>query len=121
MSAQNLPQPQPTWPRLFDYPSGDMRQPFIAVSKAARALLRQVDVVASRFKIATIEGEPGVGKETLAGWLHRRSVHAHENLQRSDAREWLMAEVTLSPSRGLSILIASIYSRRPARHCCCES
>jgi DNA-binding NtrC family response regulator len=93
MSAQNFPQPQPTWPRLFDYPSGDMRQPFIAVSKAARGLLRQVDVVASRFKIATIEGEPGVGKETLAGWLHRRSVHAHENLQRSDAREWLMAEV----------------------------
>jgi DNA-binding NtrC family response regulator len=93
MSAQNLLQPQPTRSRVFDCPGGDMRQPFIAVSKAARGLVRQVDVVASRFKIATIEGEPGVGKETLAGLLYRRSVHAHENLQHCDAREWLLDEV----------------------------
>ncbi len=66
--------------------------PFIGVSTASRRLVHQVEIVAPHLRIAAIEGEPGVGKQTLAQLLHSRSAHARSTFQRCDAREWLLAE-----------------------------
>ncbi|MGA8089807.1 MAG: sigma 54-interacting transcriptional regulator [Terracidiphilus sp.] len=93
MSAQNLLQPQHLRPQAFDLSNAEAQHPFIAISTAARRLFHQVEVVAPHLQIATIEGETGVGKQTIAQLLHSQSAHARSTFQRCDAREWLLDEV----------------------------
>jgi DNA-binding NtrC family response regulator len=93
MSAQNLLQPRHLRPCAFDLSSAGTHPGFIAISTAARELVCRAEVVAPYLQIATIEGEPGVGKQTLAQLLHRRSAHGRSAFHRCDAREWLLAEV----------------------------
>lgn len=91
MSAQDLLQPQNL--RLHAFGLTNPPHPFVAISTSARRLVRQVEVVAPHLRIATIEGEPGVGKQTIAKLLHSQSAYARSAFQRCDAREWLLAEV----------------------------
>lgn len=93
MSPQNLLQPQHVRPRALDLSKAKPQCSFIAISTAARSLVRQVEVVAPHLQIATIEGEPGVGKQAVARLVHSRSAHVHSAFNRCDAREWLLAEV----------------------------
>lgn len=92
MLARNLLQPQPR-PGALDLSNAGPKNSFIAISAAARSLVRQVEVVAPHLQIATIEGEPGVGKQTVAKLVHSRSAHARSVFNRCDAREWRLAEV----------------------------
>lgn len=62
-----------------------------------RKLLLQAEVVAPHLQLATIEGEHGAGKQTLARFLHSRSLLVRAPFQRRDAREWLVNEA--DPSR----------------------
>lgn len=58
-----------------------------------RKLLLQAEVVAPHLQLGAIEGESGSGKQTLARYLHSRSVFSKSAFQRHDAREWLVTEV----------------------------
>jgi two-component system response regulator HydG len=60
---------------------------------AWRKILAQAEIVAQHLQVATIEGEQGSGKETLARYLHVRSFFARSTFQRYDAREWLATAV----------------------------
>ena len=62
------------------------------VSAAWRKLLLQAEMAAPHVQIASIEGESGVGKQTLARYLLSRSSLAGSGFQRRDAREWLLAD-----------------------------
>jgi len=62
------------------------------VSAAWRKLLLQAEMAAPHVQIASIEGESGVGKQTLARYLLGCSPLAASGFQRRDAREWLLAE-----------------------------
>lgn len=57
-----------------------------------RKLLVQAEMVAPHLQIATIEGEQGSGKQTIARYLHARSVLARAPFQRHDAQTWLGSE-----------------------------
>jgi len=91
MSAQDLLQPQNL--RRHAFGLSNPPRPFVAISTSARRLIHQIEVVAPHLQIATIEGEPGVGKQTIAKLLHGQSAYARSSFQRCDAREWLLAEV----------------------------
>jgi DNA-binding NtrC family response regulator len=93
MSAQNLLQPQHVRPRTLDLSKAEPQYSFIAISTAARSLVRQIELVAPHLQIATIEGEPGVGKQAVAKLVYSRSAHAHSAFNRCDASEWLLADV----------------------------
>jgi two-component system response regulator AtoC len=54
-----------------------------------RGLLARAAMVAPHLQLAVIEGEPGVGKATLARYLHSRAAIDGETFERHDAREWL--------------------------------
>ncbi len=93
MLMQNLVTPQ-TQSRALDHSISDPRPTsFVAISAAARRLVRQAEVVAPHLQVATIEGEPGVGKQTFAKLLHSRSAHAGSAFHRCDAGEWLLDQV----------------------------
>lgn len=62
------------------------------VSAAWRKLLLQAEMAAPHVQVASIEGEHGVGKQTLARYLLSRSPLAGSKFQRRDAREWLLRE-----------------------------
>ncbi|MFP5237929.1 MAG: helix-turn-helix domain-containing protein [Acidobacteriota bacterium] len=62
------------------------------VSAAWRKLLLQAEMAAPHVQVAAIEGEHGVGKQTLARYLLSRSPLAGTRFQRRDAREWLLRE-----------------------------
>jgi len=69
---------------------------FIDASPAMRRLLDQARIVAPHLRIATIEGESGSGKHTLAGVLYQRYVARHPEISqwgfsRCDARDWLLS------------------------------
>jgi DNA-binding NtrC family response regulator len=70
---------------------------FVAASPATRKLLEQSEFVGPCLRIATIEGEPGVGKHTLARVLYRRFAARHPEILQweftsCDAREWLLSQ-----------------------------
>ncbi len=92
MLMQNLVAPQ-TQSRAFDHSNAQPHHAFIAISNSARRLVRQAEVVAPQLQIGTIEGEPGVGKQTLARLMHSQSAHARYAFHSCDAREWLLDEV----------------------------
>ncbi len=64
----------------------------VGVNANWRRLLTQAGMVAPYLQIASIEGEHGTGKETLARHLHARCPLAKSPFQHHDAREWLATE-----------------------------
>jgi DNA-binding NtrC family response regulator len=78
----------------LDRPRADSRAAtFLAISTVGRRLVRQAEIVAPHLALAVIEGEPGVGKQTLARVVHSQSAFARSNFNCCDAREWLLNEV----------------------------
>jgi DNA-binding NtrC family response regulator len=69
------------------------RSLFFAISSAGRRLVHQAEIVAPHLELAVIEGESGVGKQTLARLLHSRSTFARSTFNRCDAREWLLSDI----------------------------
>jgi DNA-binding NtrC family response regulator len=61
-------------------------------SAAWRKLLVQAEMAAPHLQVATIEGEHGAGKHTLARYIFSRSPLAGSAFQRRDAREWLATD-----------------------------
>lgn len=95
-----------------------------------RKLLLQAEVVAPHLQFAAIEGEHGAGKQTLARFLHSRSLLASSPFQRRDAREWLVNEadptkiagflyldrvdLLASPGQGLLLGVLKALQDRPS-------
>ena len=90
-AAQYLSQPSPPGPTLVAVESPAEAQP-VGVSAVWRKLLMQAEMAAPHVQAATIEGEHGVGKYTLARYLFSRSPLAGSSFQRRDAREWLATD-----------------------------
>jgi DNA-binding NtrC family response regulator len=70
---------------------------FVAASAAMRKLFDQANIVAPHLRIATIEGESGAGKHTLARLLYDRYEARHPEIRqwgfsRCDARNWLLSQ-----------------------------
>ena len=64
------------------------------ISAAWRKLLLQAQTAAPHVQIASIEGEQGSGKQTLARYLLSNSpLSARTAFQRHDAREWLLGDI----------------------------
>jgi DNA-binding NtrC family response regulator len=76
---------------LVEVESPSEMQP-VGISAAWRKLLVQAEMAAPYVHLATIEGELGSGKQTLARYLFSRSPLASGSFQRRDAREWLVAD-----------------------------
>jgi DNA-binding NtrC family response regulator len=76
----------------------------VGVSAAWRKLLTQADMAAPHIQVATIEGEQGTGKHSLARYLFSRSPLANSSFQRRDAREWLAADVDPATLTGFLLL-----------------
>ncbi|MFP5206912.1 MAG: sigma-54-dependent transcriptional regulator [Acidobacteriota bacterium] len=78
--------------------------PVVGVSAAWRKLLLQAEMAAPHLQVATIEGEHGVGKQTLAHYLFSRSPLAGSAFQRRDAREWLATDADPGSLAGFTYL-----------------
>lgn len=74
------------------------------VSAAWRKLLLQAEMAAPHVGVASIEGESGAGKQTLARYLLGCSPLAGSGFQRRDAREWLLAEGDPAAMTGFTYL-----------------
>ena len=73
------------------------QQQFIAVCPPMRKLLEQVNIVGPHLRVASLEGESGSGKHTLARLLFHRYVARRPEIRqwgftRCDAREWLLSQ-----------------------------
>jgi DNA-binding NtrC family response regulator len=89
-------------PRLPEYSTATM--PVVGINAAWRKLLLQAEMVAQHLQIATIEGEQGSGKQTLARYIHERSCLSPGHFQRRDAREWLVNEADPTQASGFIYL-----------------
>jgi DNA-binding NtrC family response regulator len=78
--------------------------PPVGVSAAWRKLLTQAEMAAPHAQVATIEGEHGSGKHTLAHYLHSRSPLSGLSFQRRDAREWLVTDADPATLAGFTYL-----------------
>ncbi|MGP8268562.1 MAG: helix-turn-helix domain-containing protein [Terracidiphilus sp.] len=76
----------------------------VGVSAAWRKLLLQAEMAAPHVQVASIEGEHGSGKQTLARYLFNRSPLANSTFQRRDAREWLVADADPTALAGFTYL-----------------
>jgi two-component system response regulator AtoC len=76
----------------------------VGVSAAWRKLLVQAEMAAPHVHLAAIEGEPGVGKHTLARFIFSRSPLAATHFQRRDAREWLATDADPATLSGITYL-----------------
>ncbi len=76
----------------------------VGVSAAWRKLLMQAEMAAPHLQVASIEGEHGAGKHTLARYLFSRSPLAAKTFQRRDAREWLASDADPSALAGFTYL-----------------
>jgi DNA-binding NtrC family response regulator len=74
------------------------------VSAAWRKLLMQAEMAAPHVQVASIEGESGVGKQTLARYLLGCSPLSSSAFQRWDAREWLLTETDPAAITGFTYL-----------------
>ena len=74
------------------------------VSASWRKLLVQAEMAAPHVQVASIEGESGVGKETLARYLLSRSRLAGAGFHRQDARQWLLEDSDFGSLKGFSYL-----------------
>jgi DNA-binding NtrC family response regulator len=97
------PQPSAQGLTLVEVESPAEAQP-VGVSAAWRKLLMQAEMAAPHVQVATIEGEHGVGKYTLARYLFRRSPLSGSSFQRRDAREWLVADADPATLAGCTYL-----------------
>jgi two-component system response regulator AtoC len=88
---------------LVDVEAPPEMQP-VGVSAAWRKLLTQADMAAPHVQLATIEGEHGTGKHTLAHYLFSRSPLAGGSFQRRDAREWLVTDADPATLAGFTYL-----------------
>jgi len=85
-------------------------EPFLAsqvagVSAAWRKLLLQAEMAAPHVQVASIEGESGVGKQTLARYLLGcTALSSSSGFRRCDAREWLLAEADPGAITGFTYL-----------------
>jgi DNA-binding NtrC family response regulator len=64
----------------------------------------QAEMAAPHIQVAAIEGEQGVGKQTLGRYLFSRSPLANSAFERRDAREWLVADADPSSLGGFTYL-----------------
>jgi DNA-binding NtrC family response regulator len=64
----------------------------------------QAEMAAPHVQVATIEGEHGSGKHTLAHYLFSRSPLAGGRFERRDAREWLVADADPATLAGCTYL-----------------
>lgn len=104
----------------------------VGVSAAWRKLIMQAEMAAPHVQVASLEGEHGSGKQTLARYLFSRSPLAGSSFQRRDAREWLVTDAdpfTLSgfiyldrvdllahPGQGLLLgVLKALQDRPPGR------
>jgi len=76
----------------------------VGVSAAWRKLLMQAEMAAPHVQVATIEGEHGTGKHTLARYLFSRSPLSGGSFLRRDAREWLVTDADPATLAGLTYL-----------------
>jgi DNA-binding NtrC family response regulator len=104
------------------------------ISPAWRKLLLQAQAAAPHVQIASIEGEQGSGKQTLARYLLSASpLAARTSFQRHDAREWLLGDadpaklsgffyidrvdLLTPPGQALMLnILKGIEDRNPQRH-----
>jgi DNA-binding NtrC family response regulator len=84
IASASLVTMEPSYTTVNSIPAG--------VSTAWRKLLVQAEMAAPHVQVASIEGECGVGKQTLARYLLCRSALSSSGFHRWDAREWLLAE-----------------------------
>jgi two-component system response regulator AtoC len=104
-AAQYQPQPLPSAAglTLVDVVShADTKT--VGVSAVWRKLLMQAEMAAPHVQTATIEGEHGVGKYTLARYLFSRSPLFGSSFQRRDAREWLVTDADPANLAGFTYL-----------------
>jgi len=85
-------------------PESPQLVPVVGVSAAWRKLLMQAEMAAPHLQVAAIEGEPGIGKHTLARFIFSRSPLAGSSFQRRDAREWLVTDADPSTLAGFTYL-----------------
>jgi DNA-binding NtrC family response regulator len=74
------------------------------IGAAWRKLLLQAEMAAPHLQIASIEGEQGSGKQTLARYLLSRSPLSRAVFQRHDAREWLLGDLDPAKLNGFFYL-----------------
>jgi len=74
------------------------------ISASWRKLLLQAEMAAPHVQVASIEGEHGVGKQTLARYLLSRSPLAGTAFRRRDAREWLLTDLDPCTMAGFTYL-----------------
>ncbi len=74
------------------------------VSTVWNKLLLQAEITAPHLQVATIEGEHGSGKHTLARFLHSRSPWSHLPLLCRDARQWLATDGDAAMIHGILYL-----------------
>ncbi len=74
------------------------------VSAAWRKLLLQAEMAAPHVQVASIEGESGSGKQTLARFLLSRTTLSPTTFQRRDAREWLLSDGDAATMTGFTYL-----------------
>ncbi len=74
------------------------------ISAIWRKLLLQAEMAAPHVQVASIEGEHGVGKQTLARYLLSRSALAGTAFKRRDAREWLLTDLDPGTMAGFTYL-----------------
>jgi DNA-binding NtrC family response regulator len=137
--SQVLSQPEPQRPlsgsKLIEMEPSFLGAPagllVAGVSAAWRKLLLQAEMAAPHVQIASIEGESGVGKQTLARYLLSRSPLSGSGFHRRDAREWLLGEGDLAttgftyldrvdllapPGQGLLLtVLKNLQDRAPGR------
>lgn len=98
-------QPQPTAFGLSLVEAEPTSAPqVVGVSAAWRKLLTQAEMAAPHIQVAAIEGEPGIGKHTLARFIFSRSSLAGGSFQRRDAREWLVTDADPATLAGFTYL-----------------
>jgi two-component system response regulator AtoC len=102
-AAQFQPQHSVSGLTLVEIESSPAVQ-IVGVSAAWRKLLVQAEMVAPHVQVAAIEGEHGVGKQTLARFLFSRSPLAKSTFQRRDAREWLVTDADPATLAGFTYL-----------------
>ena len=76
----------------------------VGISAAWRKLIMQAEMAAPHLQVATIEGEHGTGKHTLARYLYQRSPLRASSFQRRDAREWLATDADPATLAGFTYL-----------------
>lgn len=112
MSIQNLvSSPTETSagrPCISEDSTSDFNQ-FMTTSPSLRKVILRAELVAPHLRLATIEGEAGTGKQTVANILYRRSAAAHPGLARSgfnrcDARDWLLDATDPKSRSGFNFL-----------------